>query len=101
MVDVTWTNTEFEADEIDIPTKEGSRFIGTSLGMHVLSNKVTLSWKCRCQCQLAHSRLPLVTRVMTTTTPTMTMAATTIMLVAQVAVHEAVWLSATTVHREA
>ena len=38
-VNVTWTNTEFDEDEIDIPTEEGSRFIGATLGMRVLWNK--------------------------------------------------------------
>jgi hypothetical protein len=38
-VDVTWTNTEFDDDEINIPTEEGSRFISATLGMCVLWNK--------------------------------------------------------------
>ena len=38
-VDVTWTNSEFDEDEIDIPTEEGYRFIGATLSMRVLWNK--------------------------------------------------------------
>ena len=38
-VDVTWTNKEFDEDEIDIPIEEGYRFIGATLGMRVLWNK--------------------------------------------------------------
>ena len=38
-VDVTWTNSEFDEDEIDIPTEEGYRFIGATLGMRMLWNK--------------------------------------------------------------
>ena len=38
-VDVTWSNTEFDEDEIDIPTEEGNRFIGATLGICVLWNK--------------------------------------------------------------
>jgi hypothetical protein len=38
-VNVTWTNKDFDKDEIDIPTKEGYRFIGTTLIMRVLWNK--------------------------------------------------------------
>ena len=38
-VDVTWTNLDFDEDEIDIPTEEGSRFLGSSLDMHMLWNK--------------------------------------------------------------
>ena len=36
MVDVTWTNLDFDEDEINIPTEEGYRFIGATIGMHVL-----------------------------------------------------------------
>ena len=32
-VDVTWTNSDFEEDEIDIPTEEGYSFIGATIGM--------------------------------------------------------------------
>ena len=32
-VDVTWTNSEFDEDEINIPTEEGYRFIGATIGM--------------------------------------------------------------------
>ena len=38
-VDVTWTNKDFDKDEIDIPTEEGYRFIGATIGMRVLWNK--------------------------------------------------------------
>jgi len=38
-VDVSWTNSEFDEDEIDIPTPEGFRFIGGILSMQVLWNK--------------------------------------------------------------
>ena len=38
-VDVTWSNTEFDEDEIDIPTEERSRFIGATLGICMLWNK--------------------------------------------------------------
>jgi hypothetical protein len=38
-VNVTWTNKDFDKDEIDIPTEEGYRFISTTLGMRVLWNK--------------------------------------------------------------
>ena len=38
-VDMTWTNPDFDEDEIDIPTEEGYRFIGATLGMRVLWNK--------------------------------------------------------------
>ena len=38
-VDVTWTNKDFDDDEIDIPIEEGYRFIGATLGMRVLWNK--------------------------------------------------------------
>ena len=36
---MTWTNPDFDEDEIDIPTKEGYRFIGATIGMRVLWNK--------------------------------------------------------------
>ena len=36
LVDVTWTNKDFDDDEIDITTEEGYRFIGATIGMHVL-----------------------------------------------------------------
>ena len=39
MVDVTWTNLDFDEDEINIPTEEGYRFIGATLSMRVLWNK--------------------------------------------------------------
>ena len=32
-VDVMWTNKDFDEDEIDIPTEEGYRFIGATIGM--------------------------------------------------------------------
>ena len=32
-VDVTWTNKDFDEDEIDIPTEEGYSFIGATIGM--------------------------------------------------------------------
>ena len=38
-VDVAWTNKDFDEDEIDIPTEEGYRFIGATIGMRVLWNK--------------------------------------------------------------
>ena len=38
-VDMTWTNLDFEEDEIDIPTEDGCRFLGATLGMRVLWNK--------------------------------------------------------------
>ena len=38
-VNVTWTNKDFDEDEIDIPTEEGYRFIGATIGMHMLWNK--------------------------------------------------------------
>ena len=38
-VDVTWTNKDFDEDEIDIPTEEGYRFIGATIGMRILWNK--------------------------------------------------------------
>ena len=38
-VDMSWTNSEFDEDEIDIPTLEGFRFIGGILSMQVLWNK--------------------------------------------------------------
>jgi hypothetical protein len=38
-VNVMWTNKDFDEDEIDIPTKEGYRFIGATIGMHVLWNR--------------------------------------------------------------
>jgi hypothetical protein len=38
-VDVTWTNIEFDEDEINIPTEEGNRSIDASLSMPVLWNK--------------------------------------------------------------
>ena len=30
---MTWTNKDFDEDEIDIPTEEGYRFIGATIGM--------------------------------------------------------------------
>jgi hypothetical protein len=30
---MTWTNKDFDEDEIDIPTEEGYRFISTTLDM--------------------------------------------------------------------
>jgi hypothetical protein len=38
-VDVTWTNKYFDEDEINIATKEGYRFIISTIGMRVLWNK--------------------------------------------------------------
>jgi hypothetical protein len=38
-VDVTWMNLDFDEDEIDIPTKEGYMFIGSTISMRVLWNK--------------------------------------------------------------
>ena len=38
-VDVTWTNKDFDEDEINIPTEEGYRFINATIGMRVLWNK--------------------------------------------------------------
>ena len=38
-MDLTWTNLNFDEDEIDIPTKEGYRFIDATIGMRVLWNK--------------------------------------------------------------
>jgi len=38
-VNVTWTNKDFDKDEIDIPTEEGYRFIGATIGMRMLWNK--------------------------------------------------------------
>ena len=38
-VDVTWTNKDFDEDEIDITTEEGHRFIDATIGMRVLWNK--------------------------------------------------------------
>ena len=38
-VDMTRTNKDFDKDEIDIPTEEGYRFIGATIGMRVLWNK--------------------------------------------------------------
>ena len=38
-VDVTWTNKDFDEDEINIPTEEGYRFIGATIGMRVIWNK--------------------------------------------------------------
>ena len=38
-VDVMWTNKEFDEDKIDIPTEEGRRFIGATLGMRMQWNK--------------------------------------------------------------
>ena len=38
-VDVMWTNSDFDEDEINIPTEEGYRFIGATIGMHVQWNK--------------------------------------------------------------
>jgi hypothetical protein len=37
-VNVTWTNKDFDDDEIDIPTKEGYKFIIATLGTRVLWN---------------------------------------------------------------
>ena len=39
MVVVAWTNTEFNEDELDIPTKDGIRFIGRSIVSCVLWKK--------------------------------------------------------------
>ena len=38
-VNVSWTNSEFDKDEINIPTLEGFRFIGGILSMEVLWNR--------------------------------------------------------------
>ena len=38
-VNMTRTNKDFDKDEIDIPTEEGYRFIGATIGMRVLWNK--------------------------------------------------------------
>ena len=38
-VDVTWTNSDYNEDEIDIPTVEGFRYMRGILGMQVLWNK--------------------------------------------------------------
>ena len=38
-VDVTWTNKDFDEDEIDIPTEEGYMFISATSGMCMLCNK--------------------------------------------------------------
>ena len=38
-VDITWTNKEFDEDEMDIPTEDGYRFIGATIGMRMLWNK--------------------------------------------------------------
>jgi len=36
---VAWTNTEFEEDELDIPTEDGIRFIGGTISSCALWNK--------------------------------------------------------------
>jgi hypothetical protein len=38
-VDVTWTNLDFDEDEIDSPTEEGYRFISATISVCVLWNK--------------------------------------------------------------
>ena len=38
-VDVMWTYPDFNEDEINIPTKEGYRFIGATISLRVLWNK--------------------------------------------------------------
>ena len=38
-IDMTWTNKDFDEDEIDIPTEEGYRFIGATIGVRMLWNK--------------------------------------------------------------
>ena len=38
-VDVTWTNKDYDEDEIDIPTEDWYRFIGATIGVRVLWNK--------------------------------------------------------------
>ena len=38
-VNVSWTNSDFDEDEIDNPTLEGFRFIGGILSMEVLWNR--------------------------------------------------------------
>ena len=39
MVVVVWTNIEFDEDDLDIPTEDGVRFIGETIGSCVLWNK--------------------------------------------------------------
>jgi hypothetical protein len=100
-VDVTWTNKDFNEDEIDIPIKEGYRFIGATIDMCVLWKKsdIILDMPTSASQPLHPLSSPRVTRVMTTT---MTVAAmTTTMLVAQAPVLQAVHLLATSIHREA
>jgi hypothetical protein len=41
-VDVAWTNTDFEQEELDIPTEERVRLIGGALGSQVLWNKADI-----------------------------------------------------------
>jgi hypothetical protein len=36
---MTWTNKDFDEDEIDIPIEEGYMFIGATIGMCVLWKK--------------------------------------------------------------
>jgi hypothetical protein len=44
-VDVTWTNIEFDEDEINIRIEEGSRSIDASLSIRVLWNKGDIDLK--------------------------------------------------------
>ena len=43
LVDVAWTDDEFESDELDIPTEEGSTTIGDALDTRVLWNKADIA----------------------------------------------------------
>jgi hypothetical protein len=72
-VDVVWTNSDFDEDEINIPTEEGYKFIGATIGVHVLWNKsdIVLDMPTSASQPSHPLSSPWVTRVMTT----MTMAA--------------------------
>jgi hypothetical protein len=41
-VEVAWTNTNFDQEEIDIPTDDGGRLLGSTLGSVVLWNKADI-----------------------------------------------------------
>jgi hypothetical protein len=41
-VEVAWTNVDFDQEEIDIPTDDGGRLLGSTLGSVVLWNKADI-----------------------------------------------------------
>jgi hypothetical protein len=104
-VDVTWTNLDFDEDEINIPTKEGYRFISATIGMRVLWNKsnIVLDMMTPTSQPSHPSSSPRVTWVMTTmmVAAMITTTMTTTMLVAKAAILQAVRLLTTAIHREA